>query len=502
MTRPQAADAASAPGADTLDPRRWFLLAVCTTALFMTLLDATIVVVALPSIGTALHADAAQLQWVVSGYALAFGVVPIIAGRLGDDRGRRRMLLIGIGGFVLTSALAGLASAPQMLLLARGLQGLAGGLVNPQVSGLVQQLFPLRERGRAFGMIGLTVGLAQAAGPVVGGVIIALGGVHLGWRFTFLINVPVGTLAFLLAWRMLPRDVTAARPRPLDLPGAALLALGLGGLLYPIVEYDADRDARRLVILAPALLVLAGFVWWERGPARRHGHPLIDTRLFRVRSYADGLGLALLYFAGFSGTQLVLSLFLQDGLGFSALKSGLTACSLAVGLAIGAPIAGRYVARRGRTVLVVALAIFAVGVAGAVVSVWFSAGRVPAGTIALLLVPALFVAGVGGGSVITPNQALSLAGVDASGGSTAGGMLQTAQRVGAAIGTAALTATFYARLSGQSGTTTSRAVRYAPAYSPALTVTLVLAVLALWLAVIDARHEQRPDSLAGDPSGR
>src|SRR4051794_15807756 len=207
------------------NPRRWLLLAVCISALFMTLLDVTIVNVALPSIGSTLRADPAQQQWVVSGYALAFGLVPIIGGRLGDDRGRRRMLLAGVAGFVLTSLLSGLAPTPGVLIAARVLQGLSGGLVNPQVSGLVQQLFPRTERGRAFGLIGLAVGLGQAAGPVLGGLIIGAGGTELGWRLTFLINVPVGTLAFVLVWRLLPHDHGQGSRRRLDLPGAGLLAL-------------------------------------------------------------------------------------------------------------------------------------------------------------------------------------------------------------------------------------------------------------------------------------
>jgi MFS family permease len=337
VSRPLPSASPVADEGEHLDPRRWLVLSVCVTALFMTLLDATIINVALPSIGSTLHANAAQQQWVVSGYALAFGMVPIIAGRLGDDRGRRRMLLVGIAGFVVTSLLAGIAPNPAVLLGARLLQGLSGGLINPQVSGLVQQLFPLRERGKAFGLIGLNVGLAQALGPVLGGVIIAIGGTALGWRLTFLINVPVGTLAFALAWRLLPRDPARSGLRRLDLPGAALLAAGLAGVLFPVVEYDADRKASRLLLIAPAVLVIVVFGWWERGPGRRRGYPLIDINLFRIRSYSDGLGLALLYFAGFTGTALVLSLFLQNGLGFSALQAGLTASSFAAGLAIGAP---------------------------------------------------------------------------------------------------------------------------------------------------------------------
>ena len=186
------------------DPRRWRALAVCLCALFMTLLDVSIVAVALPSIGHGTGADPAELQWVVSGYALAFGMVPIIAGRLGDDRGRKTMLLLGIAAFVVFSASVGFAPTPGILIAARVLQGLAGGLINPQVSGLVQQLFAPGERGRAFGAIGTIVGVSTAAGPVVGGLIIAAGGAHYGWRLCFLVNVPVGIVAFFLCRAWLP----------------------------------------------------------------------------------------------------------------------------------------------------------------------------------------------------------------------------------------------------------------------------------------------------------
>src|SRR5699024_714543 len=141
------------------DSRRWLALIVCCSALFMTLLDVSITNVALPAIGQSTHASPAGLQWVVSGYTLAFGLVPVLAGRLGDDHGRRRMFLIGVGGFVVTSALSGLAPTAEVLIGARVLQGLCGGLINPQVSGLVQQMFTGRERGRAFGLIGSVVGV-------------------------------------------------------------------------------------------------------------------------------------------------------------------------------------------------------------------------------------------------------------------------------------------------------------------------------------------------------
>src|SRR5689334_5838579 len=216
-------------------------------------------------------------------------MVPIIGGRLGDDRGRKPMLMLGISCFVLFSALVGLAPSPGVIIVGRVLQGLAGGLLNPQVSGIVQQLFPLHERGKAFGALGAAVGIATAAGPVVGGAIIALGGPEFGWRLCFLVNVPVGLLSLFLCARLLPSRPPREETRPLDLPGAALLTVGMFGLLFPLVQFDASHNLGLAVIAVPALAVLAWFVVWERGPAARRGHPLVDLGLFRIRSYADGV---------------------------------------------------------------------------------------------------------------------------------------------------------------------------------------------------------------------
>jgi EmrB/QacA subfamily drug resistance transporter len=474
--------------ADEPDPRRWAALFVCVTALFMTLLDVSIVVVALPSIGRDIGAGPSELQWVVSGYALAFGMVPIIAGRLGDDRGRRVMLLVGIAAFVVCSAMVGLAPTSAVMIIGRVLQGVAGGLINPQVSGLVQQLFPRHERGRAFGAIGTAVGVATAAGPVIGGLIIAVGGEHLGWRLCFLVNVPIGITSFVLCRRLLPRDEPREHKRALDLPGVGLLTLGMFGVLFPIVQFDAHRDLRLLLIVAPALAVLFGFLTWERGSGRARGHPLIDTSLFRLRSYSSGVALAFVYFIGYTGTPLVLSLFLQLGLGFSPLHSGLTAAAYAVGTAISAPIGGRLVPRIGRKLLVGALVLFVVGVAGAAVTGLLAAGAVSNDTMTFVLAGPLLVAGFGGGSVITPNQALSLAEVDVSGGSTAGGMLQTAQRIGNATGSALGSAVFYAVAASAVGLTgDSRASHYGTAYASALGLAVLFGLGALALAVRDAR---------------
>lgn len=459
----------------------------------MTLVDATIVNVALPSIGASTGAAASELQWVVSGYALAFGMVPILAGRLGDDRGRRRLLLIGIAGFVATSAVVGLAPDPRVLIVGRLAQGVAGGLVNPQVSGIIQNMFPGEERGRAFGALGANVGVATAAGPVLGGVIIALGGDRIGWRLCFLVNIPVGLGALYFVRRWVPVSGRLPTHRGLDLTGVALLALGLFGVLFPLVEYDSDHDARLAVVLLPAVAVLVGFVRWERGPARRRGSPLIDVDLFRIRSYADGVVIALVYFCSFTGMPLVLSLFLQEGLHFTALQSGATASAYALGSVVSAPVSGRLVARFGRRLMVAALAVFTAGVALTAVASRLAAGQVSDHRVAFALAVPLFVAGLGGGGVITPNQALSLAEIDARGGSTAGGMLQTSQRVGSAIGTAVLSAVFYRAATAHTASTgAARAVGYGHAYELALLVTVGFALVALGLGIADARRPSRP----------
>ena len=469
---------------------RWRALSVCLVALFATLLDVSVTNVALPSIGAATGAGPSQLQWVVSGYVLTFGLVPVIGGRLGDDRGRRMMFLVGVGGFTVTSALVGVAPSPGVLVAARLLQGLFGGLINPQVSGLVQQLFRPGERGRAFGAIGAVVGTATAVGPVLGGLLIGLGGEDWGWRLVFFVNVPVGVVAMVLAWRWLPRRARpeAAARRRLDVPGALLLGLATFCVLFPTVQYDTVRDPRLFWVLVPAVPLGTAFLVRERLLTRRRADPLVDLRLFQQPSYAVGVGLALLYFCGYTGLPLVLSLYLQLGRGLDALHAGLTVTSFAAGSAVAAPLAGRLVARAGRPLVVGALVLFGVGAVAVGLVV-----RTDPDDIAFRLALPLLLLGLGSGAIITPNQALSLQDVDPRMGGAAGGVLQTAQRIGSAIGQAVIGAVFFAALGGRPPTGS-------PAYSTAMAacvlVTLAFVGAALVLGVTDIvltrRRSRRP----------
>ncbi len=219
------------------DPRRWKALAVCLVTGFMTLLDVSIVNVALPSIRSGIGASEADLQWVVSGYALAFGLFLIPSGRLGDARGRRKVFVAGVVLFAVSSLAAGLAPTAEVLVVSRLVQGVGGGLLSPQVSALIQDLFRGKERARAFGLFGTTVGISTAVGPLLGGLIIGGLGVEDGWRWIFFVNLPIGVAAIVLALRWIPADrAGAGRRESLDPVGVLLLGAAVLALLLPLVE--------------------------------------------------------------------------------------------------------------------------------------------------------------------------------------------------------------------------------------------------------------------------
>jgi EmrB/QacA subfamily drug resistance transporter len=460
--------------------RRWLALFVCCSAMFMTLLDVSVTNVALPSIGRATGAGPAQLQWVVSGYTLSFGLVPVLAGRLGDDHGRRLMFQVGVAGFAATSVLAGLAPSSGLLIAARVLQGLAGGLINPQVSGLVQQMFRGAERGRAFGVLGTTVGLGTALGPIVGGGLIALGGPEHGWRLVFFVNVPIGLVVLALARRLLPAPPAVGDHR-LDVLGALTLGAATFCVLFAAVEYDALHDARLGWLALPALALLLVFLRRERRLTAERADPLVDLRLFRRPSYTAGVVLALTYFPAMAGLPLVLAIYYQQGLGYTALESALGVTAYALGNAVAAPVAGRVVTRVGRPLVVAAALTFGVGA----IALALVARQGPEAHAALALAGPLFVMGVGSGALITPNQTLTLMDVDPLVGSTAGGVLQTSQRIGLAIGQGVIGAVFFASIDG------SGPHAYGHAVGAAVGAALCFVAAAVTTGSIDLVHARR-----------
>jgi EmrB/QacA subfamily drug resistance transporter len=459
---------------------RWIALIVCCSAMFMTLLDVSVTNVALPSIGRDLHAGNAQLQWIVSGYTLAFGLVPVLGGKLGDDHGRRVMFQVGVAGFAVTSLLSGLAPGAGILIGARVLQGLFGGLINPQTSGLVQQMFHGSDRGRAFGVLGTTVGLGTAIGPLVGGALIGLGGPTLGWRLVFFVNIPIAVVVILLARRLLPAP-TETVPHRLDLLGAGLLGLATFCVLFACVEYDVAHDTQLAWLGVPAAVLFGLFLRRERRLTDQVRDPLVDLRLFRRPSYVAGTTLALTFFPAMAGLPLVLALYYQRGLGYTAVESALGVTAYAVGAGISAPLVGRVVTRVGRPLVVAGAVTFGVGA----VALALIAPHVPAGHAALALAVPLFVMGCGQGAVITPNQTLALMDVDPLMGSTAGGVLQTGQRIGLAIGQAVIGTVFFNSLTG------SGSASYADALRNAVIAALCFISLAIAVGVHDLTRARR-----------
>jgi MFS family permease len=391
------------------------------------------------------------------------------------------MMLIGLAGFIVASAGVGLAPTAVWVVVGRLVQGASAGLLTPQNSGLIQQLFRGRERARAFGLFGLVVSISSATGPVLGGLIIAAFGEEHGWRYVFLVNVPIGLAALVAVWRMVPqrpRDQRETGAR-LDLTGAALLGGAVLCVLLPTVNAEGGHLLPLLLLLAVPVLTWL-FVRRELGLVRRGGAPLLDIDLLRrTPGYANGVAVGALYFTGFTGFFLVLSIYYQDELGLSPLAAGLLMCPFAVGSAITAPLSGRVVSDLHRRVTVIAIAVMMTGL----VLVALLIPAVATDRLWLVAVPTLFLTGLGGGGVVSPNMTLSLEDVPPRMGGAAGGALQTGQRIGASIGAALSMTVYQLVLRSTEGGTALRA---------ALGTGLVLLAAALATAVTAWRAAGRP----------
>jgi EmrB/QacA subfamily drug resistance transporter len=442
----------------------------------MVLLDVSIVNVALPSIRTGLHAAQSELQWVLSGYALTFGLLLVPAGRIGDLRGRRTVFVVALGLFTLASAACGAAPNAIALVIARLVQGLAGGTLTPQISALIQELFSGRERGKAFGWFGTMVGISTAIGPLLGGLLIAAFGETSGWRWVFFVNVPIGLVAMPLAWRLLPGpgERGAKKRHDLDLVGVGLLGVGAVVLLLPFVQEQEWKGSGKWLLVPAALALLAAFVLWDLRYGRRGREPLVELDLFRLRSYSFGLSMVSVYFAGFTPLFFVFTLYLQTGQHYSALLAGLAITPFAIGSGFAAALGGRIVDRYGRRLVAAGLVLVGVGFIGALVAVHLE----PTRATGWATLGPLLVAGFGSGLVISPNQTLTLSQVPVRHAGTAGGLLQTGQRIGSAIGIAAVGSAFFAKLANSRGD-------YASAFERGVLVALAFIALALVVAAID-----------------
>jgi EmrB/QacA subfamily drug resistance transporter len=447
-----AAVAGRPAGAPTAYPRRWIAAVVMIVGALMDMIDVTIVNVALPTIRRDLHASATQLEWVVSGYMLAFAAALIIAGNLGDRFGRKRVFLAGVAAFGLASLAAGISGSGAELIAARVVQGTAAAAMAPQVLATFRAVFAGAERGKAFGIYGAMLGLASAVGLLLGGVLTDANLFGWSWRSVFFVNVPVAACALIAGVRLVPetRDPGARRP---DAPGAVLLAGSLVAIVYPLLEgrqYGWPAWTWMLLAAGLAGLGLLGMIEARRA-ARANGRndppaPLLRAGLFRVPAFAAGLGVQLAFSAGLQGFFLAFALWLQAGEHFSPLKAGVTAVAFSVGSFVLAPFAAPLAQRHGRRVLALGGAAMVAGIAGEALA----APHIGVNGSPWPVVPGLVVAGAGLALLVIPlvNVVLAAVPVEVAGG--ASGLFSTGQQLGGALGVALLGTVFFGYLNRHS----------------------------------------------------
>jgi EmrB/QacA subfamily drug resistance transporter len=438
---------ADTPAGPSSEPsnRRWAVLAVVLTGAFMILLDATIVNVAVPPIQKDLHASSAAIEWVIAGYALAYGLLMIPAGRLGDRFGHKRLFLLGLAGFTIASTLCGVADTPTQLVVARVVQGLFAGVMNPPIVALIVAAFPPSKTGQAYGIYGAVAGVSSAVGPLLGGLLIAWDLNDWTWRPIFMLNIPIGVAAFLAALWLVPES--KGRGGSIDVVGVVLVTLSMLLITYPLVEGQSKGwPASVFVMLAASVPALALFVWWELRQVRKERTPLVDMRLFKHPAFSAGVAISVLFFTGFIGLLFALSLHLQIGTARSALAAGLTLLPFPVGSLLAASSSDKLAHKIGRKTLFLGCALLVIGMAGIVSTLHYS------GSGALELLPSMFVAGLGTGMIIAPITEIVLAGVPWQEAGSASGVLTTSQRLGSAFGIAVIGAVLFGGLGSHAGT--------------------------------------------------
>ena len=440
---------------------RWRSLAVLLVGSFMVLLDTSIVTNGLATIQRDLHATYAQVQFVLTAYSIAFGMLLITGGRLGDRYGRKRMFVLGLLGFTLTSALCGLAWSPFALVIFRILQGVSAALLFPQVSSFIQVLFPLNERPRAFGIQGAIIGLSIVAGPLLGGILISANLFSTQWRPIFLLNVPIGLLALVLATQVLPKSASED-VRGFDIPGVIILSVALFLLTYPIIQgREEGWPAWIFGLLAASLLVLGLFVMQQRRLITRGKAPLVQLSLFRDRAFAIGALITLVFQSSVLSYFVAMSLFFQAGLGYTPIQAALLLIAYQIAIVVGSLLSARLSVFLGRTMLTLGTFLLTLSLVATLLILRATALDYRG----YELIPALLVGGFGFGCVVAPLQSIILARVAPIFAGSASGVLATVQQVGSALGVAIIGVLLFGQLAIGADAVSGRAV-------PMLTHTL------------------------------
>ena len=442
----------------------WLVLLVLCTGFFMILLDTTIVNVAIPAMSSGLNTTLDQILWVLNAYILVYAVLLITAGRLGDLYGQRNLFAIGLAVFTIASALCGVSQNATELIAARVLQGVGGALLTPQTLAILTSIFPPERRGAAFGIWGGVAGLATVTGPTLGGAIVT----YIGWQWIFFVNVPIGILAFIAAFLIIP-DLRPGRRHGWDLVGVVLATAGLFAILFGLIEgqrYSWGEISNYSVtipeVIAAGVVLLVLFVIWERFQAE----PLVPLSLFEERNFAVANWIAAAIAFGMMSLFFPIVIYLQSVRGFSALTSGLTLAPMSVTSMLVAPFAGRMADRiGGKYILMTGISVFTIGFGTLI----YVAG--PDSTWINFLVPAI-VAGAGMGMTFAPMTTVAMRNISPRMAGAASGVLNTTRQIGQAIGSAVVGAI----LQNQLATTLhNQAVSHASALPPAFRAQFIAA---------------------------
>jgi len=403
--------------------RKWWTLASVSFALFMIMLDNTVVNVALPAIQRDLGIGVAELEWVVTGYALSFAVLMLTGGKLADMHGRRRIFLIGLAVFTFSSLLCGLAGTAELLIAARVLQGVGAAFMMPATLSIITATFPPKERGAALGIWAGVSAMALAIGPLVGGLITE----HIGWNWIFYLNVPVG-LAGLVAARLIIRESRdTSHEQRLDLPGLVTSGIALFALVYALIEANSKGWTSPLIL---GLFVVAGVSGAAFVLLELHQRlPMFDMTLFHNPTFAGANTVALLVSLAMFGVFFFISLYMQNVLGYSAVRAGVAFLPMTVLIILVAPFAGRSSDRLGSRWLMTA------GMTLVGCSLLIFAQLQPDSSYFQLL-PGMILGGVGMATTMTPMTAAVLSSVPVDKAGVGSGMLNTFRQVGGALGIA------------------------------------------------------------------
>jgi EmrB/QacA subfamily drug resistance transporter len=468
------------------DLRRWVGLLVLLTAPFLSVFDFFVLNISIPAIQEDFHASFAQIQFMVAAYSLTYAVFLVTGGRLGDIYGRRRVFMLGLGGFTLASAVCGFSHNIEILIFWRGVQGVGAAVMVPQVLATMRVIFPVEERGLAFAIFGISISLASVLGQLIGGFLMQVNALGLSWRSVFFINVPVCLLALAVAVPAL-RESSSPNPLRLDLGGVVVLSVGLLLLIYPLIQgRQAGWPVWSYASLVLSVIVLAAFVRYERWKKGRTGAPLIDLSIFQERALLVGLFLILLFFAGFSPFFLALAIYLQKGLQFTPLQTGYAFCPFAIGFFVASTLSIKLAPLLGRSILSVGAALMALGLGG-VIYVIGARGEY------LVVSDLWFVLsayGMGQGFVVPPLFNTIMAGTEGSEIGAASGVLSTVQQIASALGVATIGTVFFGTLGNAPGPGD-----YSAAFAYALSCDIALLVTSLLLVFL--LPQKRAAGLAG-----